>query len=324
VTGCVASLAVWSLIALAAHPIDPRPDPAARAQSYSARAARPSVARPAIPPQRPTPRDDASDAEIVEALSAVDAAGDFEQMIAAVARHQDVIASTRVVALIDAELQNPTLDSARRRALALMRELSIDCRERGALPAARLLSVRAIAGAALAAESPAQFAGVLEKFGPLAPAMDAELVRVALERPENTWPPPLLPLMLELARDWQAQGPLAAARRMADAAAAAGPVASPATTSGSALSGRWRSTRIIFDQPQDEHLLLRGDGGAETWIATASGREPARRGRWRTDDRVLLIDWDDGSAWSQPYTFHESQLVFPNVPGRRQFWERIE
>jgi hypothetical protein len=37
----------------------------------------------------------------------------------------------------------------------------------------------------------------------------------------------------------------------------------------------------------------------------------------------LHVTWADGGEWSQPYTFFEEQLVFPNVPNRRQFWERI-
>jgi hypothetical protein len=90
------------------------------------------------------------------------------------------------------------------------------------------------------------------------------------------------------------------------------------------LVGHWRSTTILFDQPQDEHLVLRPDGTAETWVVTADSKPPVTRGRWRAQGTTLGVDWQDGRQWGQPYTFYQGQLVFPNVPNRRQFWELIE
>ena len=68
---------------------------------------------------------------------------------------------------------------------------------------------------------------------------------------------------------------------------------------------------------------MREDGTAETWTVTASSRTPVTRGRWSAKGTMLSVDWEDGRRWGQPFTFHEGQLVFPNVPNQRQFWEAM-
>jgi hypothetical protein len=271
------------------------------------------------------PRDDASDEEIAAALGAIQAADGYQSLADAVELHEDVLAATRVVALVDEELLDPSLTSERRVLLVLLRELSLDCRRRGGEIAARLLGVRLIAGAIMAADRAEQAAEVLDKFAPLAPLMDDALVRDALAAPPAAWPGELRPLMEQLAVDWREHGSLAAVTRLAGnqpAAASSGPGASPVRAD--VLTGHWRSTRILFEQPEDEHLVLRHDGSAETWIVRASGSNPVKRGRWVSADRALSVTWEDGSEWGQPFTFHEGQLVFPNVPNSRQFWKRIE
>ena len=163
---------------------------------------------------------------------------------------------------MDAALQNAALNDAQRGVLLLERQLSIDCRALGAEAAARLLAVRVIAGSAIQADTPKQFAAVLEKFSPLAGVMTVDLVRQALSTPGNTWPKPLLPLMEQLARDWPTLGALGAATKMA-AAANANPNPNPAPgpnppPSGTpTLVGHWRSTTISFDSPRDEHFVMR-------------------------------------------------------------------
>ena len=227
---------------------------------------------------------------------------------------------------MDAALQNAALNDAQRGVLLLERQLSIDCRTLGAAAAARLLAVRVIAGSAIQADTPQQFAAVLEKFSPLASVMTVDLVRQALNTPGNTWPKPLLPLMEQLARDWPTLGALGAATKMAAAANTnpnpePGPKPPPSGTP--TLVGHWRSTTISFDSPRDEHFVMRADGTAETWIVTASGRTPVTRGRWTMQGKTLSAVWEDGRQWGQPFTFHEGQLVFPNVPNQRQFWEAM-
>ena len=68
---------------------------------------------------------------------------------------------------------------------------------------------------------------------------------------------------------------------------------------------------------------MRADGTAETWIVTASGRTPVTRGRWTAKGTTLSVAWEDGRQWGQAFTFFEGQLVFPNVPNQRQFWEAM-
>jgi hypothetical protein len=274
-----------------------------------------------LPPPA-TRRTNPSDAEIRQAVTAIERADGYRDILEAVQRYEGVFSSPRLVELADAQLQRTDLDSNQRGLVILERQLSVDCRMRGATVAARLLSVRLVAGYALMADTPQQFAEVLEKFAPLAKEMNAQVVREALDTPGNTWPRGLLPLMEQFARDWPEQGALAAATRMAEAAKPAdGPNATP--NRGQTLAGHWRSTRIIFDSPQDEHLVLHADGNAETWTVTASGRSGVTRGRWTSPGTTLSVDWEDGRQWSQPFTFHEGQLVFPNIANRRQFWELV-
>jgi hypothetical protein len=231
--------------------------------------------------------------------------------------------------LIDARLRDRDLDDNQRGLLMLERQLSIDARLRDAVTAVRLLSIRLLAGYALLADSPQQLAGVLDKFAPLAKTITPQMVREALDTPGNNWPAALAPLMEQLARDWPARGSLPAAMRMAESAAGSQsqtPAPAPAPPPGRAptLVGHWRSTTILFDQPRDEHLVLRPDGTAETWVVTADSKTPVTRGRWSAQGTSLGGDWQDGRQWGQAYTFYQGQLVFPNVPNRRQFWELIE
>jgi hypothetical protein len=272
------------------------------------------------------PREDASDEEVLEAVEAVERAATYRDLADTVERFAPVLASRRTVVLVDRALENASA-ADQRGTLALERQLSLDTRQHGPARATRLLAVRLIAASALAAESPEQFATFLDAFAPLAPEMDEPLVRAALETPANTWPEGLRPLLVQLARDWRAEGARIAAARMAQAAGGGqrrGPDPAGAGGGGSSLAGHWRSTRIVFDSPTDEHLVLRADGSAETWTVTAGGSTPPVRGRWTAREGSLTVTWADGDQWSQPFTFHEGSLVFPNVQGRRQFWERLQ
>jgi len=118
-----------------------------------------------------------------------------------------------------------------------------------------------------------------------------------------------------IGHDWPGYGALAADTRMAQAA-------SPSRVEK--LIGHWRNTRIVFDSARDEHMVFRGNGVVERWSVTASGRSGTVRGRWATQANILSLDWEDGSQWSRPFTFHDGNLVFPNVQKQRKFWERIE
>jgi hypothetical protein len=90
------------------------------------------------------------------------------------------------------------------------------------------------------------------------------------------------------------------------------------------LVGHWRKTTIVFDQPKDEHLVLHADGTAEKWIVTVSSRSATTTGRWNIEGKTLHLLLEGNQRISQPFTIHEEQLVFPNIPNRRRFWERME
>lgn len=263
------------------------------------------------------------DVEIREAASAIEQADSYDEIVAATERYASVISSPRVVEMVDQLLQNPALNETQRGLLILERQLSIDTRAFGPVTAAKLLAIRAIAGSAISADTPQQLAAALDKFAPLAGTISAVLVRQALETPGNNWPKPLLPLMEQLARDWPRFGSLGAATRMAEAANKAAPAPPPVPSGAPTLVGHWRSTTISFGSPRDEHLVVREDGTAETWTVTASSRTPVTRGRWSAKGTMLSVDWEDGRRWGQPFTFHDGQLVFPNVSNQRQFWESI-
>ena len=89
------------------------------------------------------------------------------------------------------------------------------------------------------------------------------------------------------------------------------------------LIGHWRKTTIVFESPKDEHLLLRADGSAENWVVRAESRSEPVTGRWSVEGKILTLSFGENEN-SNPFTFYEGQLVFPNIPNRRGFWDKIE
>jgi hypothetical protein len=89
------------------------------------------------------------------------------------------------------------------------------------------------------------------------------------------------------------------------------------------LIGHWRKTTIVFGSPKDEHLVLHADGTAENWVVTAENRSEPVAGRWSVEAKTLTLSFGENEN-SKPFTFYQGQLVFPNIPNRRGFWEKIE
>lgn len=89
------------------------------------------------------------------------------------------------------------------------------------------------------------------------------------------------------------------------------------------LLGYWRKTTIGYVGPKDEHLVLHDDGTAENWVVTAESRSEPVTGHWSVEGKTLTLSFGENEN-SQPFTFHEDQLVFPNIPSRRGFWEKID
>ena len=97
----------------------------------------------------------------------------------------------------------------------------------------------------------------------------------------------------------------------------------PSSENASALIGHWRKTTISYTGPIDEHLVLHPNGAVENWTATAYERREPVTGHWSVEGKTLTLSFG-GSDRSSPFTFYQGQLVFPNIPNRRGFWEKIE
>ncbi len=89
------------------------------------------------------------------------------------------------------------------------------------------------------------------------------------------------------------------------------------------LVGHWRKTTVVYESPRDEHLVLHADGTAENWVVTASNRSEPVTGRWSAEGKMLKIVLGENNR-ELPFTLHEGQLVYPNIQGRRQFWDKLE
>jgi hypothetical protein len=97
----------------------------------------------------------------------------------------------------------------------------------------------------------------------------------------------------------------------------------------SALVGHWLKTTTIYYSVKDEHLMFRPDGTVDNWTVTVSGpyegrttRTATTTGRWSVNGKLLNIDWGDKQI-SRPFFFYKGQLVLPNIPNARQYWDRV-
>jgi hypothetical protein len=90
-----------------------------------------------------------------------------------------------------------------------------------------------------------------------------------------------------------------------------------------ALIGHWRKTTIGYTGSIDEHLVLHVDSTVENWTVTAYERREPVEGHWSVEGKTLILSFG-GNDRSSPFTFYQGQLVFPNIPNRRGFWEKID
>jgi hypothetical protein len=97
----------------------------------------------------------------------------------------------------------------------------------------------------------------------------------------------------------------------------------PSSENANALIGHWRKTTVGYTGPRDEHLVLHANGTAENWSVTAYDRSEPVTGHWSVEGKTLTLSFGGDDRYS-PFTFYEGQLVFPNIPNRRQFWEKID
>jgi ABC-type sulfate transport system substrate-binding protein len=103
-----------------------------------------------------------------------------------------------------------------------------------------------------------------------------------------------------------------------------------ASDNARALVGHWRTTTVIYESVKDEHLVFHADGTVDNWLVTVSGpyegrtsRTGTTTGHWIVEGKLLKIDWGDKQS-SRPFFFHMGQLVLPNIPNNRKFWDRVE
>jgi hypothetical protein len=97
----------------------------------------------------------------------------------------------------------------------------------------------------------------------------------------------------------------------------------PSSGNASALIGHWRKTTISYTGPIDEHLVLHSDGTVGDLAATDYERREPVTGHWSVEGKTLTLSFG-GNDRSNPFTFYQDQLVFPNIQNRRGFWEKIE
>ena len=86
----------------------------------------------------------------------------------------------------------------------------------------------------------------------------------------------------------------------------------PSSENSSGLIGHWRKTTIGYS-----------NGTVENWTVTASERREPVTGHWSVEGKTLTLSFG-GNDRSNPFTFYQGQLVFPNIPNRRGFWEKVE
>jgi hypothetical protein len=97
----------------------------------------------------------------------------------------------------------------------------------------------------------------------------------------------------------------------------------PSSENSGGLIGHWRKTTIGYTGPIDEHLVLNSNGTVENWTVTAYERRDPVTGHWSVEGKTLTLSFG-GNDRSNPFTFYQGQLIFPNIPNRRVSWEKIE
>jgi hypothetical protein len=102
-----------------------------------------------------------------------------------------------------------------------------------------------------------------------------------------------------------------------------------ASDNAAVLIGHWLKTTTIYESVKDEHLVFHPDGTVDNWVVTVSGpyegrtsRTETTTGRWGVEGKLLNIDWGDKQS-SRPFFFHNGQLVLPNIPNARKYWDRV-
>ena len=62
---------------------------------------------------------------------------------------------------------------------------------------------------------------------------------------------------------------------------------------------------------------------SRNWTVTAYERRDPVTGHWSVEGKTLTLSFG-GNDRSNPFTFYQGKLIFPNIPNRRRDWEKIE
>jgi hypothetical protein len=70
------------------------------------------------------------------------------------------------------------------------------------------------------------------------------------------------------------------------------------------------------------NLVLAADGTAALWMVRTAGSSAITYGTWSSSGNMLSMTFQQDE--SNPFTFYQGQLEYPNIPNRRKFWDKIE
>ena len=274
------------------------------------------------------PASDVTDADVERLFAGVDQARGYNDLVTILTRHERALVSQRLLDSIDRQLRNASLNENQRGGLLLARQTALDGRERGPRGAAQLLAVRMIAGAALAADTPQQFAATLTTFSEFAPVISAALVRAALDTPGNSWPKPLFPLMEQLAADWPRLGRRPPPRVWPRWRIARRVPRNRARRRGARPIRHWSDTGELRGSCSRVRVTtISCFASMERPNVGAPPHRVRARRRWAggpSPARVLSLTWAGEAQTSQAFTMYQGQLVLPNVQSRRVFWDRLD
>jgi hypothetical protein len=86
------------------------------------------------------------------------------------------------------------------------------------------------------------------------------------------------------------------------------------------LVGHWRFTKIVFENPRDEHLVLHADGTAENWFVTEAGRSEITTANWSAEGNTRFRSGNQKFPFPSPF----EGVWFCRTFESAQIWERIE
>lgn len=267
-----------------------------------------------------------SEEQVQEAVTGISQAKGYNELVAALGQHKNVLGSQRARALVDDRLRTVAPDNPNgRRLLQILGQLFTDTSNEGPETAANRYLIRLIAMSAMETGDSDQLQRLLMRYFEFSPKFTPEQIKPALAAPRIDWPPAMARLMADFVEDWHRQGANEAARSFADAlhASVDDPTGEFAKMRDAALVGQWYCTqRGISGQPEDTNLILTQSGVARSYVSTGGPEdiEAITAGRWTSAGGALMIKWDDGQVTAAKYEISNGQLQWAALGAR--IWVR--